>query len=156
MSATNDLITAIVTQIQTALPPLLAAAGLPAITGVLAYDPAVPVPAQAPLIWVDIESARRSDDLTRGASIRKYGYTRSILVGAQIAGETPASVATRLRGISDCMRKAVEAEQTYAGKSLWCRWLHTDYDPPMPMGSGIFREVVQTYDLPTRIAHGTE
>lgn len=156
MSATNALITAIVAQIETALPPLLAAAGLPAITGVLDHDPAVPVPAQAPLIWVDISGAARSDDIVRGATIKKYGYSRTILVGAQVAGETPASVTTRLRGISDCMRQAVEAEQTYGGKSLWCRWLTTDYDAAMTTGNGIFREVVQTYDLPTRIAHGTE
>lgn len=156
MPATQDLIAAIVAQIETALPPLLAAAGLPAITGVLAYDPAVPVPAQAPLVWVDIAGARRSDDVERGASIRKYAYSRTILVGAMVAGETPASVATRLQGISDCVRQAVEKEQTYGGKSLWCRWLTTDYDVPMAAGNAIFREVVQTYDLPTRIAHGTE
>lgn len=155
-TSTQALVAAIDARLQAALPALLAAAGLPAILEFLDYDPAIPQPAKAPQVWIDVPNETRSDDERRGATLGKYATNRVVYVTVTAAGPDPSTAAKQLRGTADMIRQCLEGDQTAGETSLWVRWTRTDYSPNFAQGSNLYKEACLTFDVPKRTQIGTD
>ena len=143
-----DLVAGVVAQLQARLPALADAAGLPAVTGFLDYDPPMPDPTKSPLVWVDVTGDRREDSSGRGATLQKYSHQPRLVVGIQAAGPNSSQTAFTLRRYVSLIRRAVEGDQKVGGLVLWARWMETRYSPNMSRTAAqLQKEGLLVFDL---------
>ncbi|HEY3283070.1 MAG TPA: hypothetical protein VGN26_12425 [Armatimonadota bacterium] len=161
-TSTQRLIDAVKTRLEADLPARLTAAGLPAISEVLTYQPGLLNAAKAPQVWLDMPQAKRSEAPGRGASQGYFVRNRTLLVGITGAGSEAAVAASNLRQTADLVRQCLEAEQ-YAteavplgGEALWVRWLEDDYTPNESSTTALLQMATLVFDVPCRVGRGEE
>ena len=151
---TNAVVAAVVDRLESALPALVAAKGLPAITEFLDYDPALPQPAKAPQVWVDLPEESRSEQPRMGASVGAIAQMRTVLVGVTAAGQDASLAVGHLRAYADLIRQCLEGDPTMGGEAAWAKWQRTNFSPSFAQGNHLFKEAVLTFELPRRVRRG--
>ena len=156
MTPTQAFVAAIHAQLTSVLPALVAAQSLPAITEFLIYAPALPQPAKAPQVWIDVAALSKSSDEKRGSTLQKFVEERDLLIGVVTAGQDQSQSTDRLRGYADLIRKCVEANRNASGNALWVKWTRTDFSPTFGQGSALYREAVLSFDAPHQVLYGID
>ena len=153
----DELVQAVKARLESALPAVLAAAGLPPVTEFLDYDPGLPVATKAPQVWVDLPEDNRSADSSRGATLQKYSHKPSVMVGVSGAGNNPSLASRQLRQLVGHIRQVLEAEPTLGGTVLWVRWIGTSYTPNVSKNpTGLFKLAGLFFDINYRTRYGQE
>lgn len=152
----DELVDAVVARLQSVLPGVLEAAGLPAISEFLGYDPALLSEVKAPQIFVDLPDVARSSSEERGATLHKYSVFPQILVGVTSAGQDGAMAARRLRQTAFRIRQVLESDQTLGGRALWVAWRRTSYAPNIGKAVALYKIAFLTFDVCYRTQLGRE
>lgn len=148
---TQLLIAAVVNRLQSALPALAAAESLSPVTEFLDYDPALPQPAKAPQVWVDLVEERRTEVPRMGATIGAMAQVRTVLVGVTSANLDPSATAGQLRAYVDLIRQCLEGDPSMGDTSQWSKWQRTNLSPSFSQGTQLFKEAVLSFELPRRV-----
>lgn len=156
-TSTQTLAAAVVARLEGALPARLTAAGLPALTELLAYQPALPNPSHAPQLWVAVSQVRAAGPGAFGATNAMSTRTRVLQVGITAAGADAALAESRLLGYVDLLIEVLTGDRTALWSAHNLRFLRADFSANLAgTATSLFREAVLTIEADRWSADGED